>query len=137
VQNSWGTGWANGGFGRISWAVVQKDVHEAETIDGFVQGATAPTVSAPVATKVGVVVKGRTTKYATKWNVAAGNTGAVTLTKLWYQVDGGKWTSVALGSARATSWGYVARVGHAYRVAVQASAGSHIGTTRFGATVFA
>jgi hypothetical protein len=36
VQNSWGTGWANKGFGRISWRVVQKDVWEAETIAGFV-----------------------------------------------------------------------------------------------------
>jgi hypothetical protein len=35
VQNSWGTGWANKGFGRISWRVVQKDVWEAETISGF------------------------------------------------------------------------------------------------------
>lgn len=42
VENSWGTGWANGGFGRISWAVVQKDVGEAETIAGFVQSAPAP-----------------------------------------------------------------------------------------------
>ena len=42
VENSWGTGWANGGFGRISWAVVQKDVGEAETIAGFVQAAPAP-----------------------------------------------------------------------------------------------
>ena len=26
IENSWGTGWANGGFGRLSWRVVQNDV---------------------------------------------------------------------------------------------------------------
>ncbi len=135
VQNSWGTGWANGGFGRISWGVVQKDVLEGETIDGFVQGATAPAVSAPVVVKGAVLVKGRTTRYTAKWNVAAGNTGAVTETKVWYQVDGGRWTKAKVGTVRATSWAFVARLGHRYRVAVRADSGTHLGVTRFGVSV--
>jgi hypothetical protein len=35
VENSWGTDWANGGLGRLSWRVVEHDVSEAYTIDGF------------------------------------------------------------------------------------------------------
>jgi Papain family cysteine protease len=35
VQNSWGTGWANHGFGRLSWNVIEKDVWEGDTMDGF------------------------------------------------------------------------------------------------------
>ena len=38
IQNSWGTGWANHGFGRLSWTVVQRDVSEADTASGFVNG---------------------------------------------------------------------------------------------------
>jgi hypothetical protein len=35
IQNSWGTGWGNQGFGRLSWDVVREDVFGAYTIDGF------------------------------------------------------------------------------------------------------
>ena len=42
IENSWGTGWANGGFGRLSWRVVQNDVCEADIIDGFVPPPPPP-----------------------------------------------------------------------------------------------
>jgi hypothetical protein len=42
VESSWGATWAGDGFGRISWRVVQHDLWEADTIDGF---APAPTVA--------------------------------------------------------------------------------------------
>jgi hypothetical protein len=40
VENSWGTKWGNGGFGRLSWRVVHNDIDQAYTIDGF--AAVAP-----------------------------------------------------------------------------------------------
>ena len=33
IQNSWGTGWGNRGFGRLSWAVVQQDVTQAWVVN--------------------------------------------------------------------------------------------------------
>src|SRR5436190_5187328 len=44
IQNSWGTSWGKGGFGRLSWRVVEHDVFEAETISGFA-AQPAPTPS--------------------------------------------------------------------------------------------
>ena len=38
VQNSWGPDWGKGGFGRLSWAVVQQDVLEADVIDQAFSG---------------------------------------------------------------------------------------------------
>jgi len=35
IQNSWGTGWGNNGFGWLGWNVVETDVFEAEVIDGI------------------------------------------------------------------------------------------------------
>ncbi len=134
VQNSWGTGWANGGFGRISWAVVQKDVGEAETIEGFAQAATAPAAGVPNAGRAVVVVKGVTDKYNVTWHNTLGDTGAVTANSAWYQVDGGRWIMVKLASATSTSFALVARVGHHYRVAARAAAGGHVGAVRYGTT---
>ena len=39
IQNSWGTSWGINGFARLSWAVVAKDIQEANTIDGFLSGS--------------------------------------------------------------------------------------------------
>ena len=38
LQNSWGPGWGDSGFGRLSWAVVAKDVYEAYTINQAFSG---------------------------------------------------------------------------------------------------
>ena len=35
IQNSWGTGWGDGGFGRIGWNVVANDVTDAWVINGI------------------------------------------------------------------------------------------------------
>jgi hypothetical protein len=134
VQNSWGTGWANGGFGRISWAVVQHDVVEAETIDGFVQAATPPTVGVPVVGRAVAVVASRTNKHSIVWRATVGNTGAVTDSRAWVQVDGHAFVSVKLASATATSFSLVTVVGHRYRIAVRATAGTTVGTGRYSAT---
>jgi hypothetical protein len=34
IQNSWGTGWGIGGFGRLSWNKVQQDVYQAVVVEG-------------------------------------------------------------------------------------------------------
>jgi hypothetical protein len=134
VQNSWGTAWANGGFGRISWGVVQHDVVEAETIDGFVQAATAPTVSVPVVGRAVAVFAARTNKHSIVWRATAGTTGAVTDSRAWVQIDGHAFVSVKLGSSTATSFSLVTVVGHRYRIAVRATAGTKVGTARYSAT---
>jgi hypothetical protein len=46
IQNSWGAGWGYGGFGYLSWAVVQKDVLEADVIDQAFSTAYTVTASA-------------------------------------------------------------------------------------------
>jgi hypothetical protein len=134
VQNSWGTGWANGGFGRISWGVVQHDVVEAETIAGFVQAATAPTVSVPAVGRAVALTAGRTDKHGIVWRATAGTTGAVTDSRAWVQVDGHAFASVKLSSSTATSFSLVTVVGHRYRVAVRATAGTKVGVARYSAT---
>jgi len=35
IQNQWGTSWGSGGFGRISWNVIEQDVLEADVISGL------------------------------------------------------------------------------------------------------
>lgn len=130
IQNSWGTGWANGGFGRISWRVVQADVWEGDTIEGFVQPVTAPKVSAPAATVVttpagaGTVPVGTVT-YKITWTATLGTSGAVTRYDVWSKTDAGGLVLVHLATPTATSLTFVAHVGHAYRFAVRATAGTH------------
>jgi Papain family cysteine protease len=137
VENSWGTGWANRGFGRISWSVVQKDVAEAETIDGFAQAATAPTVSAPAVALGSPATGNRTTINArVTWRGTIGNTGAITSYYAWYQVDGRAFIAVPLASATATSFSRTLTVGRHYRIAMRARAGI-LGPIHYGPTFVA
>jgi hypothetical protein len=134
VQNSWGTGWANGGFGRISWRVVQTDVGDGATIGGFLQAATAPSVSAPaVVRSATTTARGTLRRVKVSWKGTAGNTGAITRYDAWYQVNGGKFAVVTLASPMSTSDSSTLRVGTKYRVAVRARAGTRLGATRFSA----
>jgi hypothetical protein len=132
VQNSWGTGWAYGGFGRISWRVVLSDVGEGETTDGFVQKAIVPTVSMPVAVRVSTVTATNTVIYRVTWKSAAGNTGAITRNDASYQVDGHPFVPVKLSSASTTTFRVTTVVGHHYRVAVRAVVGTSVGAWRYG-----
>ena len=76
VQNSWGTGWANGGFGRISWRVVQLDVWEGETIRGMASASIAPSVSMPTGVRAVVTTaSSRTTPYTISWKGQRRNNG--------------------------------------------------------------
>jgi PKD repeat protein len=70
IQNSWGTGWGLGGFGRLSWAVVQQDVYEAHTFNqAFGKAKITPTVGA-----------GGTISPATPVQVPPGSTTTFTVT---------------------------------------------------------
>jgi hypothetical protein len=138
VQNSWGTGWANGGFGRISWRVVQKDVGDGATIDGFVQAATAPSVSVPAIARAATTTGAGTLVGArVAWKGTAGNTGAITRYDAWYQYDGRAFVAVPLASATSTSFSRGLIVGHRYRMAIRARAGIRLGAIRYGATFVA
>ena len=137
VENSWGTGWANGGFGRISWSVVQKDVAEAATIDGFAQAATAPTVSAPAVALGSPATGNRTTINArVTWKGTIGNTGAIRSYYAWYQVDGRAFIAVPLASSAATSFSRTLTVGRHYRIAIRARA-AILGAINYGPTFVA
>lgn len=134
VQNSWGTGWANGGFGRISWRVVQNDVWEGETISGFTPVPTAPFVTVPtLAFRAASATTSPTTRVTVTWTGRAGTTGAVTRYDAWYQVDGSARIAVKLAAPKSTSLTLTVRKGHRYRVSVRATAGTTVGKIYFGA----
>jgi hypothetical protein len=136
VQNSWGTGWANGGFGRISWRVVQKDVWQGDTIDGFVQPVTAPKVTVPVASVVSRTATApvRVT-YRITWKGIVGNSGSITRYDAWSQTDQGAPLAVKLASSTAATFAFNAVVGHTYRFAVRATAGTHSGAIVYSAVI--
>lgn len=136
IENSWGTGWANGGFGRLSWRVVQKDVWEADIIDGFATppAPAPPTVTAPklavVSTKV--TPTSTTVSYKATWRGTARASGAITKYEAWSQVDGRAWRTVKLASVTATTFDLATKPGHTYRVAVRASAGARSSAISYG-----
>jgi hypothetical protein len=143
IENSWGTDWADGGFGRLSWSVVQNDVWEAQTIDGFAPlppvPPTPPTVTTPtisVATPhAGNATNGATVlSYKVTWKGTAGTSGAIKKYEAWYQVGVGPLVKVSLASATATTFTLTAHTGHAYRVAVRASSASKVGVLRYSAS---
>ncbi len=144
VQNSWGTGWAHSGFGRISWTVVLHDVWEADTIDGLVPPpAPRPAPTPPVTTTPGVTAPAKvasgaepstTVAYKVTWKGTAGTRGAITRYEAWYQVDGHALVEVRLASPTATTFTLSALVGHHFRAAVRASSKTKTGAVRYSAT---
>jgi hypothetical protein len=142
IQNSWGTDWANGGFGRLSWKVVQKDVEQAQTIEGFAPlppaPPTPPTVTTPTVAVVptgtgGAAGASSVVSYEVTWKGTAGTSGAINHYDAWYQVDGGALVRVPLASPTATSFTLAARAGHTYRVAARASSATKVGVVRYSA----
>jgi Papain family cysteine protease len=137
IENSWGTGWANGGFGRLSWRVVQNDVWEGDTIDGFAAVAppTPPAVSTPTVALVSPAASATSTaSYKVAWTATPGGSGAITRFDAWYSVDGGALVAVNLASTTALSFPIALRAGHSYRVAVRPTAGTTTGATMYSAS---
>jgi len=137
IENSWGTGWANGGFGRLSWRVVLKDVWEADTIDGFVPPPpppTPPTVTAPSATVLSTTGTGANTvvSYKVAWTGTAGTGGAITKYEAWLVTDGGALQVVTLATVTATTFTLSAKAGHTYKIGVRATAGALTSATVYG-----
>ena len=137
IENSWGTGWANGGFGRISWRVVLNDVWEADTIDGFVTPpppapptVTVPTVAAVATTRVPRA--SANVSYKVTWKGTAHTSGAITKYEAWYQVDGAAFRVVKLAAPMSTTFDLPTKSGHVYRVAVRAIAETKAGAIVFG-----
>jgi hypothetical protein len=140
IENSWGTGWANAGFGRLSWRVVLNDVWEGDTIEGFAAATppappTPPTITTPTATLVTPAASVTSTaSYRIAWTATPGTSGAITHYDAWYSVDGGALVPVNLGSALSPSFTIALRAGHSYRVAVRPTAGSTLGATLYSAS---
>ena len=139
VQNSWGTGWANGGFGRLSWRVVQNDVVEGDTIDGFAAPPppTPPVVNKPTISVVSTTGTGAATKisYKVSWKGTPGTSGTISSFYAWVQADGHAFGLVKLTSSTATSASFTmsGHLGHPYRIAVRAAAGKVLGAVRYTA----
>lgn len=119
IQNSWGTGWAAGGYGRLSWRVVQHDVWEGDVIDGFAPDTAPPTVSAlhtTVAASGSLGANGSTVGYTVAWT----GTGVGPLHyAVSYQANGG--AVVPFATTTASSVTLPAQNGVTYRVLVQAT----------------
>ena len=136
IQNSWGSDWANGGFGRISWAVVQHDVWEADTIDGFAVPKPVPltppvTTTPAVRATTGGGLFSPVASYTISWTGAVGTSGAITRYDAWYEIDGRGPVALKLPSARSTSVAFGASVGHRYRVGVRARTSTTVGAIRY------
>ena len=134
IQNSWSTGWANGGFGRMSWAVVNHDVMEGDVITALAD-PVPPSVSTPsVAAQATGSTSDGTATYKATWTGSQGSTGAITSYDAEYQIDGGAYTPVALSSETATQLTLDAQIGHTYRVRVRANADDLVGAWKYSAT---
>jgi hypothetical protein len=134
IQNSWGTGWADGGFGRMSWDVVDHDVMEGDVITALAD-PVPPTVSTPsVSVQASGSTGDSTLTYKATWNGTQGSTGAITSYDAESQIDGGAFTPVALSSETATQLTLDAQLGHAYRVRVRANADELVGAWKYSAT---
>src|SRR5690349_10887283 len=116
IQNSWSQYWANGGFGRLSWDVIQHDVWEADTIDGFA-APSPPSASTPTATLLGSgSTSAGTVAYKVSWTGAAGTSGAISSYDVAYRRDDNAPVAVTLSSPTATTFTLNAQIGHTYRV---------------------
>jgi hypothetical protein len=134
IENSWTTGWANGGFGRMSWDVVNHDVMEGDVITALAD-PVAPSVSTPaVAAQASGSTSDGTLTYKATWSGSQGSTGAITSYDAEYQIDGGAYAPVALSSETATQFTLDAQIGHPYRVRVRANADDLVGAWKYSAT---
>jgi hypothetical protein len=124
IQNSWGTGWGNNGFGKLSWNVVEHDVTDAYTIDGLAGSTTtttdrtAPAVSAPTQTVSYLRVLGAGTVPVT-FNWAASDASGIRAYQVYLAVNGA-WQAQTLPSATAKSIAWSLNSGSTYRLAVAA-----------------
>jgi hypothetical protein len=132
IQNSWGTGWGDGGFGRIAWNVVGTDVMTAHTITGLAASTNTntntnnntTTVKPSMGTVDVAVPSGNnvsnTVPVTVKWS-ATSNTG-ISKYVIWTSMNGGAWvdTTMRLSSAAATSVTLKLTPGTSYRFGVAA-----------------
>ena len=126
IQNSWGTGWGDAGFGTIAWNVVGTDVMTAHTIDGLASSTTnnttttKPTMGAvEVAVPSGKTVSD-TVPVLVKWSANSSN--GISRYVIWTSMNGGSWvdTTSRLSAANATSVTLLLTPGTSYRFGVAA-----------------
>jgi hypothetical protein len=111
-------------------------VWQADTIDGFVQPVTPPKVTVPVASVVArTVAAPAKVTYKITWKGTVGNSGPITRYDAWSQTDQGAPLAVKLATATTATFTFNAHVGHTYRFAVRATAGTHSGTIVYSAVI--
>ena len=139
IQNSWGTGWGDGGFFRLSWAGVARDVYMADVIDGFVPSqsrgdTTAPTATAPAQRMAyGDTMNSSGVPVTVSWSGA--DDTAVTGYDFYASTNGGSWTQQTLPNATATSITYTLAPGSSYRFAVRSrDAAGNVSPWMYGST---
>ncbi|MFT3790518.1 MAG: discoidin domain-containing protein [Rudaea sp.] len=99
IQNQWGTNWGTGGYGYLSWAVVQQDVVEADVFDSafgypgptnWAASSTGATASASSTVNssypVSSVIDGDR-KGATWGNGGGWNDGTINVFPDWVQIN--------------------------------------------------
>jgi hypothetical protein len=128
-QNSWGTGYGNNGYGRLTWDAVASDVDEVSVISGIAQqtqpvnDTTAPVVGA-VTQKLAIGQQMTTTTEPVTFTWSASDASGISELAVYVQQDGGTWARDTTIPASATSHTCLLSIGHSYRVAVAAKDGA-------------
>jgi hypothetical protein len=130
IQNSWGTGWGYGGYGRLSWRVVANDVYQAHTISGFATSSSVDTTRPAIATPderlaLGTVAgtpSAATVPVDVFWS--ASDASGIKKYLVYLQQDAGTANPVSLSSDTATSKRFSLASGHSYTVWVHAQDGA-------------
>jgi hypothetical protein len=101
-----------------------------------VQPVTAPKVTVPVAAVVSRnATAPATVTYKITWKGAVGNSGPITRYDAWSLTDQHAPLAVKLATATSATFTFKALVGHTYRFAVRATAGTHTGAIVYSAVI--
>jgi hypothetical protein len=126
IQNSWGTGWGYGGFGRLSWQVVSQDVYSAHTISGFAAAPTGDTTPPAMGSVVEQFAVNQTVSSSTEpvnFSWSATDPSGIAAYAVYVKTDNGSYVQDTTVPATATQVTYSLSMGHTYQVAVAAKDG--------------
>jgi Papain family cysteine protease len=125
IQNSYGTGWGNGGYGYLSWAVVQQDVNSAYVISGLAAGADPAQVDVTQHFAQQQVSNG-VVPVTFNWSTDPAAVGY----NVWLKTDNGAWVATNTALQAGTQSTLQLSTGHSYQVLVSAT--DKLCDTQFG-----